>query len=68
MISWKGRHLKIGECPFILWSYLVPIAGYYGRLVHAQKEAMIAARSGGAYDIEPGLCGLPRFDCPYRNR
>jgi hypothetical protein len=22
MISWKGRHLKIGECPFILWSYL----------------------------------------------
>ena len=22
MISWEGRHLKIGECPFILWSYL----------------------------------------------
>src|SRR5215212_414369 len=24
MISWKGRHLEIGECPFISWRYLVP--------------------------------------------
>src|SRR3954454_17571400 len=28
MRGWRGHRLEVGECPFILWSYLEQLPGY----------------------------------------
>src|SRR5215213_2954862 len=49
--SWKGRRHEIGECPFILWTYLVVYFGSGARVTVRPFFSVIALGAAHTWGI-----------------
>src|SRR3954454_1776901 len=55
MRGWRAHRLEVGECPFILWSYLAEREPAPGRQVVEERPA-----SAGTLRLEMVKCGKAR--------